>query len=247
LQRSEPPNEKRITVESDAIFRFKQPVVFHGHIPQNQYTDKKEFLQQITLVAHNAILEMISKYNIYDYAYNQTAIVTHEEILYQLKSTHEKWFWLEEEGGRANLHIMKGFEFLTHCNIWFHPSLQYTLGFTEYVTHDVGWISFEHSTVWRNAVSPIDLTRNTFKSLWVYCNIIQPSFIGSNVQPLLRLLPVKSDTNVISYEVLTNLQYHRIVQNAVQTIRIWFTEEYDGKPLKMYADSYIRLHLKRDQ
>jgi hypothetical protein len=248
-------NQKSSIVETDAIFRFENPVVFDGYIMQNQYITVKALMREIIRVVHEGIEAMIAKYNIYDVA-GQAIEYDHADIKYQLKSHEGYWFWMDEVDGRVKMYVMTSWHSSSDFQIWFHPALQHILGLTDFPAHDIGWISFEgaapsligkyyESVVWSNTVDGIDLMRNTFKSLWVYCDIIKPSFVASNMQPLLRLLPVKNDSNVISYEVMANLHHHRIIQNNVQTIHIWFTESHDGPPMKMYADSYIRLLFMR--
>ena len=79
-------------------------------------------------------------------------------------------------------------------------------------------------------INEIDLNRNVVNSLWIFCDIIDGSFV-SNVQiPLLQLVPTVQETGV-SFERFGMIHRKRINKSRVDAIKIWITETFDGKPL----------------
>jgi hypothetical protein len=163
------------------------------------------------------------------------------------------WFWLEVESEtkKIELYLMKEFSEITAFEIRFSRALQYQLGLTDYLNADLGWIPINTMlnytyNYWNESKTFPELRRNTLRSLWVFCDIIQASLVGNNMQQLLRFMPVDTSTHQISYEVFGNLQFHPIARSSIQTIRIWFSETHDGQPIFMNSDTQVRLEFKYD-
>ncbi len=65
--------------------------------------------------------------------------------------------------------------------VHFAKELQFQLGYTDYPMLDLGWFTIKNITI--EAFHYPDLFRNTLRSLWIFCDIVQPSFVGGNLAP----------------------------------------------------------------
>ena len=92
----------------------------------------------------------------------------------------------------------------------------------------------------------IDLSRNVVNSLWIFCDVIDGSFVGTVQMPLLQLVPAIAANSATSFERFGMVYRKRINKSRVDTIKIWITETYDGKPLHFQEPVIILLELFRD-
>ena len=124
-------------------------------------------------------------------------------------------------------------------SIKLHPTMQHMLGLTAYPTVDYGWIDLK-----LGITAPFlrDLTKSPVSSIWIFCDIVSPTYVKSSSVPLLRLTPIDRISRQISYESSANLQYKLLCTNNVQQIKIWISENYTGEPLYSKSHVYVNLH-----
>ena len=80
-------------------------------------------------------------------------------------------------------------------------------------------------------INTIDFNRNTIPSLWIYCDIIDPSYVGNVKLPLMQIVPTTTANVAASFERFGMLHRKRINRARVTSIKIWITETFDGKPI----------------
>jgi hypothetical protein len=125
----------------------------------------------------------------------------------------------------------------------FHPTMAYIMGLARIPINDLGEVPVTPKLA--VATIEMDMTRGRLTSLWVYCDITQPSFIKDSTRPLLRCLPIDRSSNQVSYEAST-LQYKFLNSNYIQRIKIWLSEDYRAIPLKATGGvTYIRLEFQK--
>src|SRR3981189_371616 len=95
-------------------------------------------------------------------------------------------------------------------------------------------------------IRSIDLGRNAITSLWIFCDAVDTSYVGNVQIPLLQLLPTVSRNTIASFERFGMLHGKRINKGRVNTIKIWITETFDGKPIHFREHVVISLEVQRD-
>ena len=95
-------------------------------------------------------------------------------------------------------------------------------------------------------IKSIDLGRNAITSLWIFCDVVDTSYVGNVQIPLLQLVPAVTVNSVASFERFGMLYRKRINKGRVNTIKIWITETFDGKPIRFREPVIISLEVQRD-
>ena len=81
-------------------------------------------------------------------------------------------------------------------------------------------------------------------SLWIFCDVIDGSYVNNVQIPLLQLLPTMQDTDV-SFERFGMIHQKRINKSRVDAIKIWISETFDDKPLFFREPVTVSLELQR--
>ena len=89
----------------------------------------------------------------------------------------------------------------------------------------------------------IDLNRNDVKSMWIFCDIVDASLVDGVQIPLLQIVPVTNVDCVASFERFGMAYRKRINKSRVDTIKIWITETFDGKPIHFNDPVVISLQI----
>src|SRR3981189_3233877 len=92
----------------------------------------------------------------------------------------------------------------------------------------------------------IDLSRNDVTSLWISCDAVDTSCVGNVQIPLLQLVPAVGNNTIASFERFGMLHGKRINKGRVNTIKIWITETFEGKPKHFREPVVISLEVQRD-
>src|SRR3981189_61356 len=95
-------------------------------------------------------------------------------------------------------------------------------------------------------IKSIDLGRNAITSLWIFCDVVDTSYVGNVQIPLLQLVPAVTVNSVASFEIFGMLYRKRINKGRVNAIKIWITEAFDGKPIHFREPVIISLEVQRD-
>ena len=117
-----------------------------------------------------------------------------------------------------------------------HPMLRFQLGFSDYYESDP--IPVKTGDPGKH---PPLLSRSSPRSMWVFSNVAEPSFVADTTAPLLRFMPVDHTSHQISYESFGTLLYKPISMTSIRDIHVWLSESYTGEPIHFLADIVIRL------
>ena len=131
---------------------------------------------------------------------------------------------------------------LLEISMRLHPTFQHMIGLTAYPTIDYGWIDFKLGI---SAPYSYDLKKSPISSMWIFCDIVSPTYVKSSSVPILRLCPIDRISRQISYESAANLQYKLLCTNNVQQIKIWISENYTGEPIHSKSHVYVNLHFMK--
>src|SRR3981189_383909 len=156
----------------------------------------------------------------------------------------------------AALTISEAFAKDTNFSMKINRRMQYQLGFTLNSLFDMGWVEWyprkeklETTTIpslyWYGYDSP-NLSNNPLTPMCVHCDMIDGSYVGKAVKPMLRVLPVNMIAHLVSYESFAALQYRHINKNNVSTISIWITETPDGDPIELRSVVFVKLQFIRN-
>ena len=115
--------------------------------------------------------------------------------------------------------------------------MQHMIGMTAYSTIDVGMVALDYTCKYLP-----DLKKTPITSMWVFCDIVNPSYVKDLSKPILRVLPIDKIARQISYESAANLQYKLLNTNNVQKIKFWISENYLGEPLHSKSHVFLNLH-----
>ena len=91
----------------------------------------------------------------------------------------------------------------------------------------------------------VDVMRNPMSTLWIFSDIVEPSYIKDTTRPLLRSIALDRRSTQISHEAASNLQFKPLCKNNIQRIKIWLAEDYMGIPLFSNTKTYIRLEFMK--
>src|SRR5258708_4896400 len=220
---------------------YDEELVVTTTVPPNQYPTVESLLASIQRELNFAIKHLFDKYHA-------------ESSMYDDTKENGRWVWLDLKIDTKSINPLKIVQITQsdalhskiRLKIKYSRELQFQLGYTDYPMLDLGWITFgRNMNATIHAMHPPDIYRNTLRSIWVFCDIVQPSHVGKNKLPLLRFLPVDNSTHQISYEVASHLQFKPIGRNSIETIKVWLAEDERGIPLILSADSYIQLIFNR--
>jgi hypothetical protein len=229
--------------------RFRGQKVFTCKIPTGYYSDVANLFKKI-----NDCIESVFTNNI--------KVVTTAPKIKHVNNDNVYWVMFTECMQKATVITSGAFMKDTNFAIKLPQEIQHILGFTQYLSHDIGWVSpyVEANPVeevkslieWRgtstdksvgilSAEWPWDLTKNTIRAFWVWCDIIQPNIVNDQMLPLLRIVLVDISENQISYAMFGNLHYARLNSGKIQKIRIWITEDPDKQPIKFRGEVIVKL------
>ena len=119
------------------------------------------------------------------------------------------------------------------------PPMQFVLGLSPSPNIDMGMQTFLVTPT--QAPSTIDVHKNPITTLWVFCDIVHPTYVKDTIKPLLRCMAVDQRSTQISYESAHNMQYKPISKSHVSSIKIWLSDSYLGNPLHSNANCAVRL------
>ena len=109
----------------------------------------------------------------------------------------------------------------------FSGELREILGFNNHID----FIHFSESQCYKFSTRGIDLTGN-LHSLFVYTDIIEPSYVGDCIAPLIQSIsvaPVKFGEDIeVTYD---NIHYHNVLLNEFETIEVNIRDE-TGAPFE---------------
>ena len=151
---------------------------------------------------------------------------------------------------RICLNVDKDYLNLTNVRVKFHNSLQLMLGYLKHIGVDLGWHDWPSprpNTVkqleWV-AIGSFDVHRASLRSVCVFCDIIEPSIVGSDQLPLLQMLPIDVESHQVASGFFSSLSFCRVNSGRISKIRIWITESLDSNPIIFTDDVYITLYFE---
>ena len=81
-------------------------------------------------------------------------------------------------------------------------------------------------------IKGIEFNSNPITQFYIYCDIIEPSYVNNSKKQLLAMMPTMSVGSRISYEKHGMAYYKQINKTShIQNVKIWISEELDGKPI----------------
>lgn len=84
-------------------------------------------------------------------------------------------------------------------------------------------------------------------ALFLYCNIIQPSFVGDTHVPLLRIVPIKGSVGQMVAYRFEKPHYHPVSCKQFQTVEIDIRDS-EGEPVAFQRGTVIvKLHLRKNR
>ena len=220
---------------NDFFFRYKStktgahlPIMTKTSFDATNYENWWTLSQHIDLKIDAAIQNILrSKFALEEY------LQKGKKHIHLYLDGHGKFkFTRTEAAENANLEI----------SIRFHPTMQHMLGLTAYPTIDYGWVDLKLGItapyIW-------DLKKSPISSMWIFCDIVSPTYVKNLSVPILRLSPIDRISRQISYESAANLQYKLLCTNNVQQIKIWISENYTGEPIHSKSHVYVNLHFMK--
>ena len=120
--------------------------------------------------------------------------------------------------------------------ITLNKSLQFILGFTKESKFHKGITKADYN---------VDIT-GAETSFFIYCNIVQPQFVGNSLKQLLRTIPVSTGTlgQTINKEFIS-LNYVGVLTNEFDTIEVEIRNDFGTLIDFQFGKIIIKLHLRR--
>jgi hypothetical protein len=220
------------------------PIITRFHLPDGHY-DQDEFIKIINRSINDEIYDVFKTVNAaqklldqkdqYFTIYVMKESITEEptaECPFKPTTVTEKHFVQMSMSGLLD-DVSLALKFTT--------PMQFILGMSPSSNIDVG----KHVCTIKPSRVPhvIDVYRNPISTLWVFCDIVKPTYIKNITAPLLRCMSVdKRVSTQISYEASHNMHYKPVIANSsVQRIRIWLADNYLGLPMQSKARTFVRL------
>ena len=126
----------------------------------------------------------------------------------------------------------------------FSSEMLYMMGFTKYPTIRWGPLPLSPKQV---GLEGLDLRRSSLTALWIFCDIVQRSYVKDITQPLLGVMPIDRVSRQISYESVANMHHKLLCVNHVDRIKIWISENYLGIPLQSTAPTIVTLQFLKNE
>jgi len=112
------------------------------------------------------------------------------------------------------------------------------LGISSNLNDTTSWAADFYGTV------PPNPHLNLMTSLYVFCDIIRPSYFNDKLIPLLRQITFsEASGQQLQHESFNNLFFNKISKSSVNTIKIWFSEHPSGYPIfqMLYPSTIVLL------
>jgi hypothetical protein len=91
----------------------------------------------------------------------------------------------------------------------------------------------------------LDFNRVPIPALWVFCDIIESSYVAGSMAQLLRVIPLDLTTQRVIYSSFNFFTYKPINKNCIKAIRITVRDGPFGEIIPFHRDIYIKLEFKR--
>jgi len=206
------------------------PIADIAFMSTGYYEDPEEFLKDLNNTLNNKIFQMLKK-----------ARADEGKYLWVNPRDDIRYVKFYREKGKVIFQVPDWVAYspVLGLSIKLSPELQYIMGFIPFTTMDYG--EFKVLAVKTPSSFDIDVSRNPLSSLWIFSDIVQPSYVKDTLRPLLRCIVLDRRSTQISHESVSNLQYKTLCANNVQRIKIWIAEDYRGEALFSNTKTHIRL------
>jgi len=148
--------------------------------------------------------------------------------------------YIEKEDGKIEFGFAA--EYVKHFNMKLEltSTICYLLGITTHLFQRAP----EEGAWFKSIVAP-DVHSNTLTNLYVFCDIIQPTFYNDKQINLLRQITCSETSGQLQHENFNNVIYNKVSKSNINTIKIWISEHPSGEPiLQMFSPSIIVLLFK---
>lgn len=93
--------------------------------------------------------------------------------------------------------------------------------------------------------NPVRSLYNDITALYVYCNMVEPNYVGDSLSPLLRVVSTEGVAGEISTMTYANPMYHSVKKSLVHDIEIDIRDD-TGEPVQFTSGRVVVvLHLRR--
>lgn len=206
------------------------PATKHEDLRKVTFTDTNNFIREFNFLLNDTIKDLLHENSA---KYSEFYIDSNEEKAYlSVVMKNERCVITQSEHS-----IKRGFD----IRFKMHKMLQYILGFTKYPYMDYGEFKISQSEL--TSTHNIDISRDPPACLWIFSDIVKPSYINNVTLPLLRCVTVDKSTHLSAFETPTYEHYTPINQNSISTIKIWISDSYVGNPLQTTCDFYVQLDI----
>ena len=97
----------------------------------------------------------------------------------------------------------------------------------------------------RNKGSRVSDLDQGFSSLYVYCNVVQPTVVGDTFVPLLRIVPVEGKTDHTVTRTYQNIQYLPVQANNFETVEIQIAKDTGELVPFERGKAVVTLHFRK--
>ena len=97
----------------------------------------------------------------------------------------------------------------------------------------------------RNKGSRVSDRDQGFSSLYVYCNVVQPTVVGDIFVPLLRIVPVEGKTGHTVTRTYQNIQYLPVQANNFETVEIQIAKDTGELVPFERGKAVVTLHFRK--
>ena len=221
---SDPQNTKYVL----ACFQYRvEPLVRRTTLPPGHYATENIFMGAVQDTLNNNFKTMLDESSASSKI--QALFDRSKSLMFELSG---------HDGSKVSKLHLSNLVLEAHLKVRLHPTLQFQLGLVDYLSDDLGWV--DRVEVWGK--HPCDMSRNTLRSMYVFCDIIEPNMVCDRLIPLLRFMSVDASSHQISYEAFGRLIPRLVNKTSVLNIRVWFSEFWHGQTsLALSADTVVRL------
>jgi hypothetical protein len=159
----------------------------------------------------------------------------------------KEYFKAEMLDKRFKLSLLPSVSKLLRFSFDFNGALSWKLGLAKTMFHSIHYnfenlSDTEHDKVlfWE-ATPPIDLNRSDLKALWIFTDVVKPTYVDSAAVPLLRCVAINENTKLTSYESAAYVHYVPLCRDFIDDVRIWMSDTYSGTPIHARGNVFVRL------
>ena len=151
--------------------------------------------------------------------------------------------FIEKEDGKIEFGFTAEYVKIFNLKLQLPSTICYLLGITTHLFQPA-----PEEGAWFKSIVPPNVHSNTLTNLYVFCDIVQPTYYNDKLISLLRQITCSQTSGQLQHEIFNNAIYSKVSKSNINSIKIWISEHPSGQPiLEMFSPNIIVLLFKESK